>query len=159
MAQDKGIKLVAENRKAYHDYHIEERMEAGIELTGTEVKSIRQGKVNLKESYAGITSGELFVYGMHISHYEQGNRFNADPLRSRRLLMHKREINRLYGIIKQQGLTLVPTKVYFKNGRVKIEVSLARGKKQYDKRQSEAQKQAKREIDRRLKDSGRRGES
>ena len=158
MAQDKKYKLVAENKKAYHDYHIEERLEAGIELAGTEVKSIRQGSINLKESYASIVNGELFVHGMHISPYEQGNRFNQDPLRARRLLMHKREILRLFGIVKQQGLTLVPTKVYFKHGRVKIEVSLAKGKKQYDKRNDEAKKQAKREIDRRLKDGSRSGE-
>ncbi len=158
MVQEKKYKLVAENRKAYHDYHIDERLEAGIELTGTEVKSIRQGKINLKESYAGIMNGELFIYGMHISPYEQGNRFNPDPIRNRKLLMHKREILRLFGLIKQQGLTLVPTKVYFKNGKVKVEVSVARGKKLYDKRQDEAVKQAKREIDRRLKDSGRKGE-
>ena len=158
MVQEKKYKLVAENRKAYHDYHIDERLEAGIELTGTEVKSIRQGKINLKESYAGIMNGELFIYGMQISPYEQGNRFNPVPIRNRKLLMHKREILRLFGLIKQQGLTLVPTKVYFKNGKVKVEVSVARGKKLYDKRQDEAVKQAKREIDRRLKDSGRKGE-
>lgn len=156
--QEKKYKLVAENRKAYHDYHIDERLEAGIELTGTEVKSIRQGKVNLKESYAGIVNGELFVFGMHISPFEQGNRFNPDPIRNRKLLMHKREILRLFGLVKQQGLTLVPTKIYFKNGKVKVEVSVARGKKLYDKRQDEAVKQAKREIDRRLKDSGRKSE-
>ncbi len=158
MVQEKKYKLVAENRKAYHDYHIDERLEAGIELTGTEVKSIRQGKINLKESYAGIMNGELFIYGMHISPYEQGNRFNPDPIRNRKLLMHKREILRLFGLVKQQGLTLVPTKVYFKNGKVKVEVSVARGKKLYDKRHDEAAKQAKREIDRRLKDSGRKGD-
>ncbi|NLW10859.1 MAG: SsrA-binding protein SmpB [Clostridiaceae bacterium] len=156
--QEKKYKLIAENRKAYHDYHIDERLEAGIELTGTEVKSIRQGKINLKESYAGIMNGELFIYGMHISPYEQGNRFNPDPIRNRKLLMHKREILRLFGLVKQQGLTLVPTKIYFKNGKVKVEVSVARGKKLYDKRHDEAAKQAKREIDRRLKDSGRKGE-
>lgn len=158
MVQEKKYKLVSENRKAYHDYHIDERLEAGIELTGTEVKSIRQGKINLKESYAGIMNGELFIYGMHISPYEQGNRFNPDPIRNRKLLMHKREILRLFGLVKQQGLTLVPTKVYFKNGKVKVEVSVARGKKLYDKRHDEAAKQAKREIDRRLKDSGRTGD-
>lgn len=155
MAQDKKYKLVVENRKAYHDYHIEERFEAGIELTGTEVKSIRQGQINLKDCYALVENGELWLMGMHISPYEQGNRFNQDPLRKRRLLMHKREIVRLLGVTKQKGLTLVPTKVYFKQGRVKIEVSLAKGKKQFDKRDADAQKQAKMEIDRRLKDSGR----
>ena len=152
---EKGTKLIVENRKAYHDYHIEERMEAGIELAGTEVKSIRQGKVNLNDSYAAISNGELFVHGMHISPYEQGNRFNKDPMRVRRLLMHKREIERLYGMIRQQGLTLIPTKLYFKRGRVKVEVSLAKGKKNYDKRASEAKKQASREIERRLKSRGR----
>lgn len=155
MTQDSKNKLIAENRKAYHDYHIEERMEAGIELTGTEVKSIRLSRLNLSDSYAAVSQGELWLYGMHISSYEQGNRFNVDPVRTRKLLMHKREIQRLYGIVKQTGMTLVPTKVYFKQGRVKIEVSLARGKKDYDKRDSEAKKQAAREIDRRLKDSGR----
>lgn len=155
MAADKGTKLIAENRKAYHDYYIDERMEAGIELAGTEVKSIRQGKVNLNDSYAAVSDGELWLYSMHVSPYEQGNRFNKDPLRPRRLLMHKREILRLFGIVRQQGLTLVPTRIYFKNGRVKVEVSLARGKKNYDKRDSLSQKQANREIERRLKDRGR----
>ena len=155
MATDPNEKLIAENRKAYHDYYIEERMEAGIELAGTEVKSIRQGKVNLGDSYAEVSNGELWLHSMHISPYEQGNRFNKDPLRDRRLLMHKREILRLFGIVRQDGLTLVPTKVYFKNGRVKIEISLARGKKNYDKRDSEAKKQASREIERRLKGHGR----
>ncbi len=151
---EKGTKLVVENRKAYHDYHIDERMEAGIELAGTEVKSIRQGKVTINDSYAAVTNGELFVHGLHISPYEQGNRFNKDPMRTRRLLMHKREIQRLYGLIKQQGLTLIPTKIYFKRGRVKVEIGLARGKKNYDKRDAEAKKQATREIERRLKDRG-----
>ncbi|HAL74617.1 MAG TPA: SsrA-binding protein [Clostridiales bacterium] len=152
MVQDSKNKLIVENRKAYHDYYIEERMEAGIELAGTEVKSIRQGRVNINDSYASVSNGEIWLYGMHISPYEQGNRFNKDPLRDRRLLMHKREILRLYGIVRQEGLTLVPTKLYFKNGRVKVEISLARGKKNYDKRDSEAKKQANREIDRRMKD-------
>ena len=151
MANDSKNKLIVENRKAYHDYYIEERMEAGIELFGTEVKSIRQGRVNLNDSYAAISDGELWLYHVHISPYEQGNRSNKDPLRDRRLLMHKREILRLFGIVRQEGLTLVPTKLYFKNGRVKVEISLARGKKNYDKRDSEAKKQAGREIERRLK--------
>ncbi len=155
MNSENKNKLIAENRKAYHDYYIEERMEAGIELAGTEVKSIRQGKVNLNDSYAAISSGELWLYGMHISPYEQGNRFNKDPMRTRRLLMHKREILRLFGMIRQEGLTLVPTRLYFKNGKVKVEISLARGKKNYDKRESEAKKQATREIEKRLKDRGR----
>lgn len=153
MVKDSKTKLIAENRKAYHDYHIEERMEAGIELAGTEVKSIRQGKVTLNDSYAAVSSGELWLYGMHVSPYEQGNRFNKDPMRTRKLLMHKREILRLFGIIRQEGLTLVPTRLYFKNGKVKIEISLARGKKNYDKRDSEAKKQATREIEKRMKDS------
>lgn len=151
MADRKTGSLIAENRKAYHDYFIEERFEAGIELAGTEVKSIRQRQVNLGDSYASIKDGELWLQGMHISPYEQGNRFNRDPLRSRRLLMHKREIMRLHGLTRQKGLTLVPTKLYFKNGRVKVEISLARGKKNYDKRDTEARRQADRAIERRLK--------
>ena len=147
--------VVIENRKAFHDYHIEERFEAGIELTGTEVKSIRRGRANLGDSYAAVDQGELFLYNMHISPYEQGNRFNPDPIRTRRLLMHKHEILRLYGIVRQEGLTLVPTKLYFKRGRVKIEIGLARGKKNYDKRNSEAERQSRRDIDRRLKSSNR----
>lgn len=152
MTQQKSSKLIVENRKAYHDYHIEERMEAGLELTGTEVKSIRQGRVNLNDSYAAVQQGELWLHGMHVSPYEQGNRYNVDPIRTRRLLMHKREILRLFGIVRQEGLTLVPTKLYFKNGMVKAEISLARGKKNYDKRDSESKKQAVREIEKRLKD-------
>jgi SsrA-binding protein len=152
---DSRNKLIVENRKAYHEYHILERMEAGIELTGTEVKSLRQGRVNLGDSYAAVVNGELWLYAMHISPYEQGNRFNQDPLRTRRLLMHKREILRIFGQVRQEGLTLVPTKLYFKNGRVKVEISLAKGKKSFDKREDEARKHASREIDRRLKDRGR----
>lgn len=155
MTQQKNSKLIAENRKAYHDYFIEERMEAGLELTGTEVKSIRQGRVNLSDCYAGVSGGELWLYGMHISPYEQGNRFNQDPIRTRKLLMHKREILRLFGIVRQQGLTLVPTRLYFKDSRVKVEISLARGKKNYDKRDSEAEKQAGRDIEKRMKNQGR----
>lgn len=147
--------VVIENRKAFHDYHIEERFEAGIELTGTEVKSIRRGRANLGDSYAAVDQGELFLYNMHISPYEQGNRFNPDPIRTRRLLMHKHEILRLYGVVRQEGLTLVPTRLYFKRGRVKIEIGLARGKKNYDKRNSEAERQSRRDIDRRLKSSNR----
>lgn len=155
MAKDNTDKRIAENRKAYHDYHIEERLEAGIELAGTEVKSIRQRQVNISDSYATVREGELWLVGMHISPYEQGNRFNKDPLRDRRLLMHKREIMRLFGLVRQQGLTLVPTKLYFKRGKVKVELAVARGKKNYDKRQSEAKKQANREIERKLKGQGR----
>ncbi len=149
--QDKGTKVVAENRKAYHEYFIEERMEAGIELSGTEVKSIRGGKVNLGDSYCSVLDGQLWLIGCHVSPYEQGNRFNRDPVRTRRLLMHKSEIMRLYGLVKQKGLTLVPTKMYFKAGRVKVEVGVGKGKKLHDKREAEAERSAEREIDRRMK--------
>jgi len=152
MAKEKGIKIIAENRKAFHDYFIEDRYEAGIVLHGTEVKSLRAGKVNLKDSYVTIKGGEAFLIGVHISPYEQENTFlKLDPERSRKLLMHKREIIKLYSTVKQDGLTLVPTKCYFKDGRVKVEIGLARGKKNYDKREVEAKKQAKREIDRAVK--------
>lgn len=149
--EQKGIKIAAKNSKAYHDYFIDDRFEAGIELAGTEVKSIRQGKLNLKDSFCHVKDGELFVYGMHISPYEKGNIFNKDPLRPRRLLMHKREILRLYGKLKQDGLALIPLSVYFKNARVKVELGLARGKKLYDKRDAAAAKDARREMDRALK--------
>ena len=149
--QEKEVKVVAENRKAYHEYFIDERMEAGIELAGTEVKSIRAGKVSLAESYAAVLNGELWLVGCHVSPYEQGNRFNKEPMRTRRLLMHHSEIMRLYGLVKQKGLTLVPTKVYFRAGRVKVEIGVARGKKLHDKRETEAERQAAREIDRRMK--------
>ena len=149
--QEKEVKVVAENRKAYHEYFIEERMEAGIELAGTEVKSIRAGKISLGESYAAVLNGELWLVGCHVSPYEQGNRFNKEPMRTRRLLMHHSEIMRLYGLVKQKGLTLVPTKVYFRAGRVKVEIGVARGKKLHDKRETEAERQAVREIDRRMK--------
>jgi len=148
---ENGFKVVADNRKAFHDYHIEEKIEAGIALSGTEVKSVRQGKINLKESYVTVKDGEIWLVGAHISPFEQGNRFNKDPLRTRKLLMHKKEIMRLYGVIKQDGLTLIPTKCYFKHGKVKIEVGIARGKKLHDKRDALAQKQVKRQIDRELK--------
>lgn len=147
------IKVVAQNKKARHDYFIEQTFEAGIVLKGTEVKSIRQGNVNLKDSYAGIKDGEIFVYGMHISPYEQGNIFNVDPVRDRKLLMHKREINRLTGLIQQKGLTIVPLRLYFNRGKVKLEIGVARGKKLFDKRSDIAKKDANREIDRRLKES------
>ena len=149
--EQKGIKIAAKNSKAYHDYFIEDRFEAGIELAGTEVKSIRQGKLNLKDSFCHVKDGELFVYGMHISPYEQGNIFNKDPLRPRKLLMHKREIMRLYGKVKQDGLALIPLSVYFKNAKVKVELGLARGKKLYDKRDAAAAKDARREMDRAMK--------
>ena len=146
-----GIKIVAKNAKAYHDYFIEDKYETGIELAGTEVKSIRQGNVNLKDSFCIIKDGEISVLGMHISPYEKGNIFNKDPRRTRRLLMHKREILRLFGKIKQDGYSLVPLTVYFKNSRVKLELGLAKGKKLYDKRDSAAARDAKREIDRTMK--------
>lgn len=149
--EKKGIKIAAQNRKAYHDYFVEDKYEAGIELCGTEVKSIRQGKLNLKDAYCSVKDGELFVYGMHISPYEQGNIFNRDPLRPRRLLMHRREIMKLYGTVKQDGLALIPLSVYFKNARVKVEVGLCRGKKLYDKRESAARRDAGREMDRAMK--------
>lgn len=145
---DASIKVVTDNRKARHDYFIEETYEAGMALTGTEVKSLRAGKANLKDSYAQVENGEMFLFNMHISPYEQGNRYNVDPVRTRKLLLHKGEINRLFGKVKQQGLTLVPLKVYFKRGRAKIELALARGKKQYDKREALAEKDARREVER-----------
>ncbi len=151
MAAKEPIKIIAKNNKAYHDYFIEEKFEAGIELAGTEVKSIRQGNVNLKDSFCIIKDGQLSVLGMHISPYEKGNIFNKDPRRTRRLLMHKREILRLFGKIKQDGYSLVPLTVYFKNSRVKLELGLAKGKKLYDKRDSAAARDAKREIDRTMK--------
>ena len=151
MAGKEPIKIVAKNNKAYHDYFIEEKFEAGIELAGTEVKSIRQGNVNLKDSFCIIKDGQLSVLGMHISPYEKGNIFNKDPRRTRRLLMHKREILRLFGKIKQDGYSLIPLTVYFKNSRVKLELGLAKGKKLYDKRDSAAARDAKREIDRTMK--------
>ena len=146
-----GIKVIAKNSKAYHDYFIEDRFEAGIELAGTEVKSIRMGNVNLKDSFCLIKDGEMSVLGMHISPYEKGNIFNKDPRRPRRLLMHKREIMRLFGKIKQDGYSLIPLSVYFKGPRVKLELGLAKGKKLYDKRESSAKKDARREMDRAMK--------
>lgn len=146
------IKIVSDNRKARHDYFIEETYEAGILLQGTEVKSLRAGRVNLKDSFARVENGEVKLHQMHISPYEQGNRFNHDPLRTRKLLLHKAEISKLAGKIKLQGLTLVPLKVYFTHGLVKVELALAKGKKQYDKRQDMAAKEAKRDIDRHLKE-------
>jgi len=136
-----------ENRKARHDYHIEEVYEAGIELKGTEVKSLRAGKANLKDSFALVRNGEVFVHNMHISPYEQGNRFNHEPTRVRRLLLHKHEINKLIGSTQREGLTLVPLKIYFKNGRAKMALALGKGKKLYDKRQDMAERDAKREVE------------
>ena len=149
------MKIIAENRKARHDYIIEESFETGIVLTGTEVKSMRGGRINLKDSYAQIENGEIFLHGMHISPYEHGNIFNVDPLRPRKLLMHKREIMRLFGKVKTDGLTLVPLKVYFEREKVKVELALVRGKKLYDKREAAAEKSAKREMDRAIKENGR----
>ena len=149
------MKIITENRKARHDYTIEESFEAGIELKGTEVKSMRAGKANLKDSFAIIENGELYLYGMHISPYEQGNIFNVDPLRPRRLLMHKKEILRLLGKTREQGLTLVPLKAYFKKDKIKIELALAKGKKLYDKREDMAKRSAQRDIERAMKESQR----
>lgn len=148
-------KIIAQNKKAWHDYFIEETYETGIELTGTEVKSIRLGKVNLKDSYAYIKNSEVYISGMHVSPYENGNIYNQDPLRHRKLLLHKFEINKLIGCTQQKGLTLVPLKVYFKRGIVKVELAVGKGKKLYDKRQDIAEHEAKREIDRRIKEFNR----
>ena len=148
----KERKLVANNKKARHDYFIEQVYEAGIVLTGTEIKSVRQGKVSIKESYAKIENGEVFIYGMNISPYEQGNRFNVDPLRTRKLLLHKREIQKLIGFTTMKGLTVVPLKMYInEDGRAKVELAVARGKKNYDKRESIAKRDAARDIDRKMK--------
>ena len=149
------IKVVAQNKKARHDFFIEQTLEVGIVLSGTEVKSIRQGKVNLKDSYAAITGGEVIISGMHISPYEQGNINNKEPIRDRKLLLHKYEINKLIGYTQQKGMALVPIQLYFKKGKVKIELGVAKGKKLYDKREDIAERDAKREIDRRLKEDQR----
>lgn len=149
--RSKGAKTIAENRKARHDYFVLESYEAGIELVGTEVKSIRQGGVNLKDSWCSIDKGELYVRGMHISPYEKGNIFNRDPMRVRKLLMHKKEINKLYGTLKQEGLSLIPLSLYFKDSKVKVQLGLCKGKKLYDKREDAAKRDAKREIDRNMK--------
>ncbi len=154
MAQE-SLKTIAQNKKARHDYFIEESFEAGIELCGTEVKSLRQGRVNLKDTWCSVVDGEIFVNGMHISPYEQGNIFNRDPSRVRRLLMHKREIMRLFGLVKQDGYALIPVSVYFKGSRVKMQVGLCKGKKLYDKRADMAQKDAKRQMERAMKEQNR----
>ena len=146
-----SVKIVAKNSKAYHDYFIEEKYEAGVELAGTEVKSIRLGNINLKDSFCIIKDGQMSVLGMHISPYEKGNIFNKEPRRPRRLLMHKREILKLFAKVKQVGYSLVPLAVYFKGPRVKLEVGLAKGKKLYDKREAAAKRDAKREMDRAIK--------
>lgn len=155
MAEKKGIKQIAVNRQARHEYFVEETMEAGIELFGTEVKSLRNGGLNLKDSWCSFEKGELFVRQMHISPYEKGNIFNRDPLRPKKLLLHRRELNRLYGLVKrQQGLTLIPLQAYFKGSRVKIELGVCRGKKLYDKRADAAKRDAKRDIERAMRGRG-----
>lgn len=146
-----NFKLIANNKKARHDYFLEETFEAGVELHGTEVKSLRQGHCSIKEAFIHIENGEVIIYGMHISPYEKGNIFNKDPMRPKRLLMHKKEIMRLLGKIKEKGYTLVPVQVYFKGSRVKVEIALARGKKLYDKRQDIAKKDMRREAEREFK--------
>ena len=150
-----NLKTIAQNKKAFHDYFLEESFEAGIELCGTEVKSIRQGRVNLKDSWCSIVDGEMLVNGMHISPYEQGNIFNKDPMRVRRLLLHKREIMRLFGLVKQDGYSLIPVSLYFKGSRVKVQVGLCKGKKLYDKRSDLAARAAKRDIQRAMKERNR----
>lgn len=149
---DNEFKKIAQNKKAYHEYFVLETYEAGIELFGTEVKSIREGRVNLKDAWCSIDGGEIFVNGMHISPYDHGNIFNREPLRVKRLLMHKREIMRLLGTTKQQGLTLIPLSIYFKKGRAKVELGLCKGKKNYDKRDVAAEKESKRHIEREMKE-------
>lgn len=144
----KTQQTVAQNKKAYHDYFILETYEAGISLAGTEIKSVRQGKINLKDAWCSIDAGELYAYGMHISPYDHGNIFNRDPLRPKKLLMHKKEILKLFGLVKTQGLTLIPLSVYFKNGRAKVQVGLCKGKKLYDKRETAAKRDAARDIER-----------
>ncbi|CVI65964.1 SsrA-binding protein [Clostridiales bacterium CHKCI001] len=146
-----SVKLISNNKKAYHDYFIEEKYEAGISLAGTEVKSLRMGKCSLKESFIRVENGELFIYGMHISPYEKGNIFNKDPLRVRKLLLHRHEINRIAGHMTQKGYTIVPLQVYFKGSLVKVEIALARGKKLYDKRQDIAKKDMRREAEKDFK--------
>ena len=151
MAKTTGIKLIANNKKAFHDYFIEDTYEAGISLTGTEVKSLRMGKCSIKESFIRVERGEVYIYGMHISPYEKGNIFNKDPLRVRKLLLHRYEINKIEGKLQEKGLTLVPLKVYFKGSLVKVEIGVARGKKLYDKRETIAKKDQKREAQREFK--------
>ena len=155
MARPKGIKSIAQNRKARHDYFVEESYEAGIELRGTEVKSIRAGRVNLKESFALVRDGEMFVNGMHISPYEQGSIFNSDPLRPKRLLLHKSEIRKLDSLVARQGYTLVPLEIYLKDGRMKLELGVCRGKKLFDTRDSMAERDVKREIARTIRERNR----
>lgn len=151
---EKSIKTIAQNKKAYHDYFVEEKYEAGIELFGTEVKSLRQGKVNLKDSFCKVYAGELLALGIHISPYEQGNIFNKDPLRHKRLLMHKKEIMKLNGLLTRDGYSLIPLSLYFKGSRVKVELGLCKGKKLYDKRESDAKRDANRMMERTMKGAG-----
>ena len=150
-----NMKTIAQNKKARHDYFVEETYEAGIELCGTEVKSLRAGRVNLKDSWCSIVDGEIFVNGMHISPYEQGNIFNRDPMRVRKLLMHKKEILKLYGTVKQTGYSLIPMSLYFKDSKVKLQVGLCKGKKLYDKRADMAERSAKRDMERAVKEQRR----
>ena len=150
-----SLKTIAQNKKAFHDYFVEENLEAGIELSGTEVKSLRRGQCNLKDSWCSVVKGEMLLNGMHISPYDHGNIFNKDPVRVRRLLLHKREILRLFGLVKQNGYSLIPLSVYFKGSLVKIQVGLCRGKKLYDKRADMAARDAKRDIDRAMKEKNR----
>ena len=152
MPKQQGIKEIAQNRKAFHDYFVLEKYEAGIELAGTEVKSVRAGQVNMQDPYCSVKNGELFLRGMHISPYEQGNIFNRDPVRVRRLLMHKREINRLNSQVMQQGVALIPLSLYFKDSKVKVEIGVCKGKKLYDKREASAKKDAQRDMDRVMKE-------
>ncbi len=155
MANKEKSSVIAQNKKAYHDYFVEEEFEAGISLVGTEVKSIREGKVNLKDSYVSVKTGEAFLIGAHISPYEKGNIFNRDPLRSRKLLLHKREISKLIGLSQQDGYTLIPLKMYFSGSYVKLLLGVCRGKKNYDKRAAIAEKDSKRRIDRAMKEQSR----
>jgi SsrA-binding protein len=149
-----GVKVVASNRRAYHDYFIDEKIEAGLVLTGTEIKSIREGRVNLREGYVRIANGEAWLTGVHIAPYEQGNRYNHEPLRDRKLLLHRDEIDALVGRAKQRGYTIIPLQLYLKRGRAKVELGLARGKKQYDKRAAIAEREARRDIERALRSRG-----
>lgn len=144
----KSVKVIANNKKAYHEYFVDEKLEAGIALYGTEIKSLRQGHVNLKDSYCSITHGEIFASGIHISPYEKGNIFNRDPLREKKLLLHRREINKLFGLVGQKGVTLIPLSIYLKGSLAKVELGVCRGKKLYDKRETDARRQAARDIER-----------
>lgn len=147
-----NIQVIARNKKAYHDYFVLETLEAGLALFGTEIKSVRAGRVNLKDAFCSVDDGEMYVIGMHISPYEQGNRFNRDPLRKKKLLLHKREIMKLFGEVQQQGLSIIPLELYIKNGRAKLQIGLCKGKKLYDKRATEAKKTARRTMEREFKE-------